>query len=164
MSTHIGIICTEATLLKRHNRCWCHHRKYWHYVPKQLYETHIGAYCCAVNANLYLGPELQMNPEHYQDLGPLSKQTVICFLVISHSCYRRFPYNLVSWSTDEKCWYGLPTAPVHFEAQTTARALQQWYQSTILKSAHCNDQHSHQAKRDYPYAEWPHQTAPILPR
>lgn len=56
-----------------------------------------------------------MNQKHHKDWWPLSKQTVICFLVIPHSCYRRFVYNLGSQKLYKKYWCWLITVPVPFE-------------------------------------------------
>lgn len=53
-----------------------------------------------------------MNQKCHKDWWPLSKQTVICFLVIPHSCYRRFLYNLGSQKLYKKYWCGLTTMPV----------------------------------------------------
>lgn len=55
-----------------------------------------------------------MNQKHHKDWWPLSKQTVICFLVISHSCYR-FLYNSGSQNLYKKYWCGLTAMPVPFE-------------------------------------------------
>lgn len=90
-----------------------------------------------------------MNRERHQDWWPLSKQTVICFLVIPHSCYRRFLYNSVSRSIYEKRWCGLTPVPVPFDWRH--RLLLEYCgndsRTAIFKFARCNGQHGHHAKK-----------------